>query len=66
MLEPMDCLRDGIPLSLMMDLLDDEGPDAQRLYASEHADLAWVHSLVHDHAPDEVHVRLPEVAGRRQ
>ncbi len=38
MLDPMDCLRDGVPLSLVMDLLSEAGPDAARIYAAEQAD----------------------------
>ena len=51
MLEPMDCLRDGVPLCLVMDLLDDAGPDASWLYASEEADLSWVHPRIHAAVP---------------
>lgn len=41
MFDPMDCLRDGVPLSLVMDLLAADGPNARRIYAEEPADTAW-------------------------
>ncbi len=41
MLDPMACMKDGIPLSLVMDLLDEEGPDAPWIYQQEPADTTW-------------------------
>lgn len=45
MLDAMACLKDGVPLSLVIDLLDAEGPDARRIYADEPADTSWVAGL---------------------
>ena len=41
MLDPMACLKDGIPLSLVSDLLDEEGPDSTWIYEHEPADVTW-------------------------
>ena len=41
MLDPMECLKDGIPLSLVLDLLEVDGPDTSRIYAQEPADTSW-------------------------
>lgn len=41
MLDPMACLKDGIPLSLVSDLLDEEGPDSSWIYEHEPADTTW-------------------------
>ncbi len=38
----MDWLRAGIPLSLLMDLLDPVGPDSARRYVEESGDVTWV------------------------
>jgi len=35
-------LRDGVPLTLLLDLADPAGPDSARHFASEPADLAWL------------------------
>lgn len=43
MLDPMACLKDGIPLSLVIDLLEEKGPDTTRIYAQEPADTTWTH-----------------------
>ena len=40
-LDPMACLKDGIPLSLVSDLLDEQGPDSTWIYEHEPADLTW-------------------------
>jgi hypothetical protein len=45
MLDPMACLKDGVPLSLVIDLLGEDGPDASRIYAEEPADLTWAMDL---------------------
>ncbi len=45
MFDPMECLRDGVPLSLGIDLLDADGPDAYHIFSDEPADLAWTHPL---------------------
>jgi hypothetical protein len=41
MLDPMACLKDGIPLSLVIDLLEVDGPDTSWIYAQEPADTSW-------------------------
>jgi hypothetical protein len=41
MLDPMACLEDGIPLSLLVDLLKAGGPDTAWIYAQEPADTTW-------------------------
>ncbi len=35
-------LRDGVPLTLLLDLADPAGPDSARHFANETADLAWL------------------------
>ncbi len=51
MLDPMECLRDGVPPSLLIDLLDVAGPDAIGIYHDEPAeDLTWTRPIP-DHAP---------------
>jgi hypothetical protein len=51
MLDPMACLKDGVPLSLVIDLLGEDGPDASRIYAEEPADLSWAMDLRHEQTP---------------
>ena len=41
MLDPMACLKDGIPLSLVMDLFEEDGPDTSWIYEHEPADTTW-------------------------
>jgi len=42
MLDPMACLKDGIPLSLVIDLLEADGPHTSSwIYAHEPADTTW-------------------------
>ncbi len=41
MLDPMACLKDGIPLSLVIDLLEADGPNAPWIYSHEPADTTW-------------------------
>lgn len=38
----MGWLRAGVPLTLLVDLLDQQGPDSSRWYAEEPADTSWV------------------------
>ncbi len=45
MLDPMACLKEGIPLSLVIDLLEVDGPDTPRIYAQEPADTTWTVNL---------------------
>jgi len=35
-------LADGIPLTLVIDLLDKQGPHSERILATEPADVSWV------------------------
>jgi hypothetical protein len=45
-LNPMDCMRDGVPPLLLIDLFGEAGPDAAHIYADEPADdLSWTHPL---------------------
>ena len=52
MFDPMECLRDGVPLSLGIDLLDASGPDARHIFADEPADLSWTHDRSEMRAED--------------
>jgi hypothetical protein len=38
----MEWLAAGIPITLLIDLLDPAGPRAERRYAEEHGDLGWI------------------------
>lgn len=40
--DPMSWLAAGIPLSLLVDLLDDAGPRSDVIFAAEPADLSWL------------------------
>ena len=40
--QPMEWLSLGIPLSLLIDLLDPSGPDSARICREEPADTSWV------------------------
>jgi hypothetical protein len=51
MLDPMACLRDGVPLSLGIDLFAACGPDAEHIYSDEPADTSWTIDL-HGHEPE--------------
>jgi hypothetical protein len=55
-LDTMDCLRDGVPPLLLIDLFGAAGPDAAHIYADEPADdLSWTHPIAE-------HVALVESA----
>ena len=41
MLDPMACMKDGIPLSLVIDLFGEDGPDTSLIYRQEPADTSW-------------------------
>ena len=45
MLDPMACLKDGVPLCLGIDLLAAGGPDAEHIYSDEPADISWTMDL---------------------
>jgi hypothetical protein len=58
-LDPMDCLRDGVPPSLLIDLLGEAGPDASGIYRDEPAeDLSWTEPIP-DHAPRAAAADVP-------
>ena len=68
----MAALARGIPVTLLMDLLDPSGPDSRSVLATETADLGWLRDLAYPGAnpganpgaagaPDD---GLPEVSGR--
>ena len=40
--DPMIWLADGIPLTLVIDLLDAQGPRSDSILAAEPADVTWV------------------------
>ena len=40
--DPMSWLAAGIPLSLLVDLLEEAGPRSDVILTSEPADLSWV------------------------
>lgn len=40
--DPMIWLADGIPLTLVMDLLNEQGPHSDQILTAEPADLSWV------------------------
>jgi hypothetical protein len=40
--DPLDLLARGVPLTLLMDLLDERGPNSRRLYAEERGDVSWL------------------------
>lgn len=47
MLDPMDCLRDGVPPLLLIDLFGEAGPDAAHIYTDEPADdLSWTRPVI--------------------
>jgi hypothetical protein len=57
-LDPMDCLRDGVPPLLLIDLFGEAGPDAAHIYEDEPADdLSWTHPI--DESAVEVEGQLP-------
>lgn len=45
--DPMSWLRHGVPLTLLIDLLGDQGPASREIFSAEDADLSWT---VHRHA----------------
>ncbi len=38
----MDALHEHVPLALLIDMLDETGPDSTAIYEQEPADTAWV------------------------
>ena len=43
--DPMALLKDGVPLSLVVDLYQAEGPNAMDIYVAESADMTWTQEL---------------------
>jgi hypothetical protein len=41
-MDVMEMLEQGIPLTLLIDLLDEHGPSSQKVYREEPADAAWL------------------------
>jgi hypothetical protein len=41
----MSALARRLPLSLLVDLADDRGPDSARIYSREVVDLSWLTGL---------------------
>jgi hypothetical protein len=39
--DPMWWLHEGVSLTLLIDLLDERGPDSEEISRSEPADLGW-------------------------
>lgn len=39
--DPMNLLRAGLPLTLLIDLLDETGPRSDKILRCEPADLTW-------------------------
>jgi hypothetical protein len=40
--EPLNLLSHGVPITLLVDLLDEHGPDSRRVYAEERGDASWL------------------------
>ena len=40
--DPLHWLEHGLPLTLLIDLLDSAGPDSQAILREEPADVRWV------------------------
>jgi len=60
----MTALARGIPVTLLMDLLDPAGPDSRTVLATETADLGWLRDLAYPAAPRQGRDDSPEVSGR--
>ena len=37
-----DWLQEGVPLTLLLDLLDPTGPNSKRILEAEPAEVAWI------------------------
>jgi hypothetical protein len=60
-LDPMDCLRDGVPPLLLIDLFDEAGPDAEHIFVDEPAeDLSWTQPITEVAAEIDDQVPLQE------
>lgn len=40
--DPLDMLARGVPITLLLDLLDEHGPNSRRLYDEERSDDSWL------------------------
>ena len=60
----MTALARGIPVTLLMDLLDPSGPDSRTVLATETADLGWLRDLAYPGAGAVPASGSPEVIGR--
>lgn len=60
----MTALARGIPVTLLMDLLDPAGPDSRAVLATETADLGWLRDLAYPAGPPKADDGSPEVSGR--
>jgi len=63
----MTWLRAGVPLTLVIDLLDAAGPDSARIYASERSELAdpwWMAAVVGNVAAQLNTAEAPTRRGR--
>lgn len=38
-------LRAGVPLTLLLDLADEDGPHSRARYAAEGGDVGWLHAV---------------------
>ena len=60
----LTALARGIPVSLLVDLLDPAGPDSRTVLATETADLGWLRDLAYPAVAREGRDGSPEVSGR--
>ena len=60
----MTALARGIPVTLLMDLLDPSGPDSRTVLATETADLGWLRDLAYPAGSAVGDDGSPEVSGR--
>ena len=60
----MTALARGIPVTLLMDLLDPSGPDSRTVLATETADLGWLRDRAYPGAAAVSGPGSPEVSGR--
>lgn len=44
--DPLDLLSRGVPLTLLLDLLDENGPDSRRMYDEEQGDASWLRPVL--------------------
>ena len=43
---PLDLLARGVPITLLLDLLDEHGPNSRRMYDEERGDDSWLQPLL--------------------